>query len=169
MKVGFFLTGAAQATYTDLLEQVRLGDEAGFDAVWLRDRHFHQDFARHPFSSPFVVISHLSALFKRIWFGIGCKVLPLDHPLHVAEDSATVDVLSEGRLELGVARGGEHALCRAGFGVPDHETRGRKERFNLQYLILTFNCHPLDHPKSLQSMALFAQHLLPFLKSDAKS
>ena len=52
MKVGFFLTGALQATYEDLLHQVRLGEEAGFDAVWLRDRHFHQDFARHPFPSP---------------------------------------------------------------------------------------------------------------------
>ncbi len=127
MKIGFFLTGALQATYEDLLHQVRLGEEAGFDAVWLRDRHFHQDFARHPFPSPFVVASFLAASSKRLRLGIGCKVLPLDHPLHVAEDAATVDVLSGGRLELGVARGGEHALCRAGFGIPDHETRGRFE------------------------------------------
>ncbi|MFN3477014.1 MAG: LLM class flavin-dependent oxidoreductase [Candidatus Methylomirabilales bacterium] len=263
MNVGFFLTGAAQATYNALLEQVHLGEEAGFDAVWLRDRHFHQDFVRHPFSSPFVVIAHLAALFKRIRFGIGCKVLPLDHHLHVAEDAATVDVLSGGRLELGVARGGEHALCRAGFGVQDHipaaqrvsdiertlelymklreeaglsaevaipinrfayvaESKEQaladmeqpfmafmfkdtdireylfmpdraityerlledvaifgdpetcfkkiehlKVRLGLQYLIFTFNYHTLDHPKSLRSMVLFAQHILPSLKSDA--
>src|SRR5579883_2099153 len=98
MKIGFYATGSATSGHADLLDQIQLAEEAGFDSVWLRERHFHLDHqGRNFFTSPFVVAAYIAARTRRLRLGIGARILPLDHPVHIAEDGATVDVMSNGR------------------------------------------------------------------------
>jgi len=128
MKIGLYATGSATSSYQDLLDQIRFADESGFDSVWLRERHFHPDHqGRNYCTSPFVVAAYVASRTKRVRIGIGARILPLDHPVHIAEDAATVDVISGGRLDLGIARIGENDLYQGAFGVTNEETRGRFE------------------------------------------
>lgn len=129
MKIGFYATGSATSDHMDLMDQIRYADEAGYDSVWLRERHFHPDHeGRNFFSSPFIAASYIASVTRRIRIGIGARLLPLDHPIHVAEGAATVDVLSGGRLDLGIARIGENELYQNAFGIKSAETRERFEQ-----------------------------------------
>lgn len=127
MKFGFFVTGTASADYPELLEQAIYGEELGFDTVWLRERHFNTIAGRNLWPSPLIIGAYIAAKTSRLRIGIGSRILPLDHPIHIAEDAATVDVISGGRLDFGVARVGENELYQQGFGIPQEETRGRFE------------------------------------------
>jgi len=128
MKIGLYATGAASTNYQSLLDQVQYADEAGFDSIWLRERHFHtDDQGRNFFSSPFIAASYIAARTKRIRIGLGACILPLYHPIHIAEDAATVDVISKGRLDFGIARIGENELYQSAFGIAVEQTRARFE------------------------------------------
>jgi alkanesulfonate monooxygenase SsuD/methylene tetrahydromethanopterin reductase-like flavin-dependent oxidoreductase (luciferase family) len=96
--------------------------------VWLRERHFHRDHGgRNFFSSPLLVAAHLAQRTRRMRLGIGARILALDHPLHVAEAAATVDVISGGRLDFGIARIGEQELYQRAFGTTGEAARERFE------------------------------------------
>jgi alkanesulfonate monooxygenase SsuD/methylene tetrahydromethanopterin reductase-like flavin-dependent oxidoreductase (luciferase family) len=128
VKIGLYATGSATSGYRDLLDQIEFAEDAGFDSVWLRERHFHPDHeGRNFFTSPFVIAAYIAARTRRMRIGMGARILPLDHPIHIAEDGATVDVLSEGRLDFGVARIGENDTYQAAFGITNEATRGRFE------------------------------------------
>lgn len=129
MKIGFYVTGSATSGYHDLINQIQYSDDVGFDSIWLRERHFHSDHqGRNFFSSPFVAASYIATRTKRVRIGIGARILPLDHPIHIAEDAATVDIISKGRLDFGIARIGEDELYQNAFGIRAEETRGRFEQ-----------------------------------------
>ncbi len=128
VKIGFYATGSKTSGYRELLDQVEYADDVGFDSVWLRERHFHTDAqGRNFFSSPFVAAAYIAARTQRIRIGMGARILSLDHPIHIAEDGATVDVISNGRLDLGIARIGENELYQKAFGITAEETRDRFE------------------------------------------
>ena len=89
------------------MERVQLAEALGFSAVWLRDVPFNVPSfgdAGQMFD-PFVYLGLLAARTERIALGVASVVLPLRHPAHVAKAAASVDVLSGGRLILGVASG----------------------------------------------------------------
>jgi luciferase-type oxidoreductase len=89
------------------VERVQLAEEQGFSAIWLRDVPFNVPSfgdAGQTFD-PFVYLGLLAARAERIALGVASIVLPLRHPAHVAKAAASVDVLSSGRLILGVASG----------------------------------------------------------------
>lgn len=89
------------------LARVKLAEKLGFGAVWLRDVPFNVPSfgdAGQPFD-PFVYLGHLTAQTSEIALGVASIVLPLRHPAHVAKSAASIDVLSGGRLILGVASG----------------------------------------------------------------
>ncbi len=89
------------------VERVQLAEELGFSAIWLRDVPFNVPSfgdAGQTFD-PFVYLGLLAARTERIALGVASIVLPLRHPAHVAKAAASVDVLSGGRLILGVASG----------------------------------------------------------------
>ena len=89
------------------LERVQMAEELGFAAVWLRDVPFHVPSfgdAGQTFD-PFVYLGLLAGQTSRIALGVASVILPLRHPAHVAKAAASVDVLSGGRLLLGVASG----------------------------------------------------------------
>ena len=94
-------------TMKDHLQRVQLAETLGFAAVWLRDVPFNVPSfgdAGQMFD-PFVYLGFLAAQTRKISLCTGSIVLPLRHPAHVAKSAASVDVLSGGRLVLGVASG----------------------------------------------------------------
>ena len=94
-------------TMTRHLERVQLAEELGFAAVWLRDVPFNAPSFGDAGQTydPFVYLGLLAGRTERIALGVASIVLPLRHPAHVAKAAATADVLSGGRLILGVASG----------------------------------------------------------------
>lgn len=112
------------ARYRDTLAQIVEADRLGFDLAWLAEMHFVREFSVLP--SPLVVMAAAAAQTSRIRLGTGVALIPLVQPIRAAEDAATLDIISGGRLEYGVGRGAiaEHF---DGFGVPIRE---RAERFD---------------------------------------
>jgi natural product biosynthesis luciferase-like monooxygenase protein len=89
--------------YQLILEASRFADGAGFDAVWIPERHFHRFGGLYP--NPAVVAAAVAATTERIGIRAGSVVLPLQHPIRVAEEWSIVDNLSGGRVELSFASG----------------------------------------------------------------
>lgn len=110
--------------YQETLEQIIYADQLGFDTAWLAELHFNRPFSIMP--SPLIVATALAQRTQHIRLGLAVALLALQHPLRTAEDAATVDLLSQGRLELGVGRG-TIAIHFQGLGVPREESRQRFE------------------------------------------
>ncbi len=82
------------------LAMIELGERLGFDSAWLRHRHL-----QHGISSPIAVLAAASQRTRRIELGTAVMPLGWENPLRLAEDLATVDVLSHGRINPGVSVG----------------------------------------------------------------
>ncbi|HJU18822.1 MAG TPA: LLM class flavin-dependent oxidoreductase [Stellaceae bacterium] len=104
------------------LAQIAAADRWGLDAIWLAE--IHQQARRSVLSVPMTVASAIAAATRHIKIGTGVQVLPLCHPLRLAEEAATVDQISGGRLLLGVGRSG-NPRSYAAYGVPYAESRER--------------------------------------------
>lgn len=100
--------------YRENLEQSRYAEELGFDAVWLTEHHF-SDYAL--LGDPTLFASALAETTTRIRIGTAVLVLPVHNPIRVAENTAFVDVLSSGRLDVGIGRGYQPKEFE-GFQVP---------------------------------------------------
>ncbi len=89
--------------YRETLELFVAAEELGFDAGWVAQHHFKKELGFLP--SPFPFLAAVAERTQRIRLGTSIVVLPLENPLRVAEDASVVDLLSGGRLELGVGSG----------------------------------------------------------------
>ena len=97
--------GASHATaFDEGMAEVRHAEALGFDTAWLAEIHFQRD--RSVLASPLVIGAAIAAQTQRLKIGIAVQVLPISHPLHLAEDVATLDHLCHGRLDFGVGRSG---------------------------------------------------------------
>src|SRR5437764_15100584 len=103
------------AAFDEAMTEMTAAETFGYDTVWLGEIHFQRD--RSVLASPYVIAAAIAARTTRLRIGMAVSILPLAHPLHIAEDAATVDQLSHGRLDLGIRRSGlpEHYH---GFGIP---------------------------------------------------
>jgi alkanesulfonate monooxygenase SsuD/methylene tetrahydromethanopterin reductase-like flavin-dependent oxidoreductase (luciferase family) len=102
--------------------QVDAAERWGLDVVWLAELHFLPE--RSVVSAPLVVASAIAARTRRLKIGIAVQVLPLCHPLRLAEEVATLDHISQGRLIFGVGRSGFPRTYEA-YGVSYAESRER--------------------------------------------
>lgn len=128
MEFGIFhefpsLPGRTDAeAFAEAFEIVDGAERWGLDAIWLAELHF--DPERSVLSSPMCIASAIAARTQRIKIGVAVQVLPLCNPLRIAEEAATVDQISRGRLIFGVGRSGVAKTYEA-YGVPYAESRER--------------------------------------------
>ncbi len=110
----------------DALEQVELADRLGIDYVWEVEHHFLEEYSHS--SAPEVFLAAASQRTSRIRLGHGIVQLPpaVNHPARVAERVATLDLISDGRVEFGTGEGSSQ-MELGGFGVDRVEKRGQWE------------------------------------------
>ena len=122
-----------QAAFDEAFAMAEAAEMGGLNGVWLAERHFAAP--RGPLdtggagipsvvSSPLIISSAIVARYERLRVGVAVNVLPLAHPVRIAEEVATLDHISRGRVEFGVGRSG-FARAYEGYGIPYTESRER--------------------------------------------
>ena len=123
-RLGFFTRLLDQTSpaerYRLATEQIAHAERCGFDSAWIAQHHFHE--AEGGLPAPLVFLAHVASRAKTIRLGTGIVTLPLEEPIRVAEDAAVLDLLIEGRLELGVGTGG-NPTAFAAFGLDSAKRR----------------------------------------------
>jgi alkanesulfonate monooxygenase SsuD/methylene tetrahydromethanopterin reductase-like flavin-dependent oxidoreductase (luciferase family) len=102
---------AAAGDYRELLSLFRRADELGYDSLWLAEYHFKRNGL--PYPSPTLLAAAVFAVTERMRVGTGVTLLPLHHPLILAEQLAQLDVQSGGRLDVGIGRPNDPAILTA--------------------------------------------------------
>lgn len=125
--------------YRDTLELFKVAEELGFDSGWVAQHHFASEHGRLP--SPLVLLAAIAQRTRHISLGTGIIVLPQEAPLRLAEDAAVLDLLSNGRLELGLGAGFDPETFLA-FGR-DPEARHRDYEQHLQQVLNALGNAPL--------------------------
>jgi alkanesulfonate monooxygenase SsuD/methylene tetrahydromethanopterin reductase-like flavin-dependent oxidoreductase (luciferase family) len=124
MEFGIILVPQVRAgqsePFADLIEQIAYAEELGYDTVWLTEHHFS------PYGRAAVpaIAGHAIARTSRIRISTAVVVLPFHHPVRVAEDWATLDHLSQGRVDVGIGRGNQPAEFKS-FDVSMDEAEQR--------------------------------------------
>ena len=117
-RLGFFTRllddAPPEERYRLAAAQIVHAERAGLDSAWIAQHHFHEREGGLP--APFAFLGFVAAQTSRIRLGTGIVTLPLENPVRVAEDAAVLDLLSSGRLELGVGTGG-NPTAFAAFGL----------------------------------------------------
>src|SRR6266481_3657399 len=111
-----------EEVFASSFDEIDAAERWGLDAMWLAEIHVNPE--RSVCSAPLTLASAIAARTKRMKIGTAVQVLPLCHPLRLAEEVATVDQLSEGRLIFGVGRSGFAHTYRT-YGVDYGESRER--------------------------------------------
>src|SRR5881394_394379 len=114
--------GGESAAFDQALAEIQAAEEYGLDAVWLAELHGAPE--RSVLSAPMMLASAIGASTSRVKIGLAVQVLPLANPLRLAEEAATVDQISRGRLIFGVGRSGSPRSYEA-YGIPYAESRDR--------------------------------------------
>jgi alkanesulfonate monooxygenase SsuD/methylene tetrahydromethanopterin reductase-like flavin-dependent oxidoreductase (luciferase family) len=114
--------GAEHRAYKNTLEQAILGDRMGFHAIWTVEHHFLERYSHC--ANPEILYGAIAARTERIRIGYGVRLMPkpYNHPLRTAESVATLDLLSDGRVDFGTGRSATRAELE-GFGIDPAETR----------------------------------------------
>lgn len=108
--------------YAATLDEIVLAEELGFSTAWMAELHFEARYGTLP--SPMLMATAAAMRTSRIHVGTAVTLLPLHDPVRAAEEAAMLDILSNGRLELGIGRGGfkDHY---EGYGISIEERDGR--------------------------------------------
>ncbi len=114
--------GAEQKLFNDALDQIELADRLGIDHMWQVEHHFLEEYSHS--SAPEVFLAACSQRTKKMRLGHGIVCMPprFNHPARVAERIATLDLISNGRVEWGTGESGS-AMELGGFGV-DRDEKG---------------------------------------------
>ena len=114
--------GKEQAALKNTIEQAVYAEEMGFHSVWTVEHHFLEEFSHC--SNPEILYGAIAARTStlRIGYGVRLTPKPYNHPVRTAESVATLDNISDGRVEFGTGRSATR-LELEGFGINPHETR----------------------------------------------
>lgn len=112
-----------QRRYQEFFDDVSWVDEHGYDAIWVTEHHFSNYSVT---SSPLLLLAKAAQITTRVRLGTAILVLPIWDPVRLVADVSTLDVISEGRLELGIGRGYQPHELR-GFGQDPQRSRERFE------------------------------------------
>jgi alkanesulfonate monooxygenase SsuD/methylene tetrahydromethanopterin reductase-like flavin-dependent oxidoreductase (luciferase family) len=107
--------------YAEMFRQVDFVEQAGFDSIWLTEHHFTDDGY---LGALMPALAAVASRTRRVTLGTYVLLAPFYHPLRLAEDSATIDVISNGRLRLGIGLGYREEEFD-GFGITRSERLGR--------------------------------------------
>ena len=120
-------------------EVAQLMDELGFDVLWTAEHHFQRE-GYEVFPNLIQLGLWLATQTKRLKFGCAFNVLPMWHPIRMAEDYAMADIVTDGRVIMGVGRG-YHSREVESFGAPLLDAEKNREFFEeqLQLLLTCFN------------------------------
>ena len=127
MDFGIFLEemrrGISQvAAFNEGFQLVDAAEAWGVDGVWLGEMHFNP--ARSVLSASIAMASSIATRTRRLRVGTAVQLLPLNHPLRIAEEVATVDHISEGRFDFGIGRSGSPRAYDM-YGIPYEESQAR--------------------------------------------
>ena len=169
MDFGIFLDfqvrpGATQEdAYRENFELVKLADEIGIDTAWLGETHFNRN---KPLAAQLVTASAIASRTKKLRVGSAVQVLPLVHPLRIAEEAATVDQISEGRFELGVGRSG-NARTYDSMGIDYEESKARFQEA-LDIIMQAWSGEPFSYEGTYNHITNAALSPLPYQKPHPK-
>src|SRR5712692_9368640 len=110
----------------EALEQIPYAEQQGFTSVWFSEHHFRPVWSHN--SAPDLTLAAVSQRTSRIRLGIGVVLAPIHHPLHVAARMATLDILSHGRVDVGLGRTG-YPYQITPYGADLQDTRGMWQEF----------------------------------------
>ena len=145
----------SQPLFDVMCLQAGLAEALGFDVLWAHEHHS----GGTTYPSPLMTLAALAGVTRRIELGTNMLLLPLHHPLRVAEDAAMVDVMSGGRLRLGVSAGYSPADLQA-FGVsPD--ARAKRMREGLSLIRAVWLGAPVSLDSELCQLRNFTLHPKP--------
>ena len=135
MKFGIFtelqcMGKSEYQAYWELVRQAEQADRLGYDSFWLAEHHFVRSFSI--LAAPLTLHAALAQRTRRIRLGMSVSTLPLCQPARLAAEASVVDILSDGRLNLGVGRG--HPWLYDGFNIPPEESRDRFQE-NLEIIL----------------------------------
>ncbi len=105
----------------EALEQIPFAERMGFESVWFSEHHFRPVWSHN--SAPDLTLAAVSQRTERIRLGVGVVLAPIHHPLHVAQRMATLDILSRGRVDVGLGRTG-YPYQLTPYGSDLRDTRG---------------------------------------------
>jgi len=128
-----------QQLYNETLDQARWAEELGFNSIWLSEHHFTDD--GYMPSLP-TALGAIAARTERVRLGTAVLLAPLHHPLRLAEDLAVVDLISNGRLDVGLAVGYRSKEFEV-MAVPRSE-RGRRTEETVALLRLAWSGRPFS-------------------------
>jgi alkanesulfonate monooxygenase SsuD/methylene tetrahydromethanopterin reductase-like flavin-dependent oxidoreductase (luciferase family) len=137
-----------QDRYEDLLELTRVAEDAGLDSAWTSEHHFEEDAY---LSASMPVLAAMAAETDSIELGPCVALGPLYNPVRLAEDAATVDLLAEGRLTMGLAIGSNPREFEA-LGIPEAERTDRLEEL-LPMLRGAWSDGPLEYDSSFYDIS----------------
>lgn len=105
----------------EFLDQAELADRLDYHGFWIAEIHFTPAFSL--LSAPYVVLGAASQRTRNLRLGVAVNTLPIHHPLQLAEQAATLDVLSRGRMEFAAGGGHPHTRAYETFGVEHGDVR----------------------------------------------
>jgi alkanesulfonate monooxygenase SsuD/methylene tetrahydromethanopterin reductase-like flavin-dependent oxidoreductase (luciferase family) len=138
MDIGLMMDGdyregqTQQEAFQEVLTTADLAESLGFDSIWLAERHFSppEGAALIPSigSAPLLLATAIAVRTSRLRIGTAVLLLPLGHPVRLAEEIATLDHLSQGRFNLGIGRS-SFPRAYEGYLIPYEESRERFQEY----------------------------------------
>ena len=134
------LAQSSETVFGRGVEITQAAEDLGFRSMWLAEHHFS---TYGYLSRPLTFALHLADKTRRLRIGTAVIVLPLHHPLIVAEEIATVDLLTGGRLDIGLGRGYQRYEFER-LGVELNESRARWEE-EVDIILLALQGKPFSY------------------------